>query len=100
MSCFRSIRVDIDPGTRICVVPGSAGLRQTPEIRGIRGFLEPAIAFMLRYESIDLHRLGTLGRAGIRGVITGNTAERRLPSLQCSIRTIKPDEFKCPVDPE
>lgn len=85
---------------RILVELGNADLQQTPEIRVISGFPEPAITAMLSEESIDLLIMGTLGRAGIRGIITGNTAERLLPRLQCSMLAIKPDGFECPVDPE
>ncbi|MCA9012323.1 MAG: universal stress protein [Planctomycetaceae bacterium] len=85
---------------KLLVELAGADLRRTPEIRVISGFPEPAIADMLREESIDLLIMGTLGRAGIRGVITGNTAERLLPRLQCSMLAIKPDGFECPVDPE
>lgn len=44
--------------------------------------------------------MGTIGRSGIRGMITGNTAERLLPRLHCSLLAVKPDGFQCPVDPE
>jgi universal stress protein E len=64
------------------------------------GFPEPAIADMIKEKSIDLLIMGTLGRAGIRGVITGNTAERLLPRLNCSMLAIKPDGFQCPIDAE
>ncbi len=46
---------------------------------------------------IDLLIMGTIGRSGILGVMIGNTAERLLPELSCSLLAIKPAEFVCPV---
>jgi len=85
---------------RILVELGGADLQRTPEIRVISGFPESAIVEMIQEKSIDLLIMGTLGRSGIRGVITGNTAERLLPRLQCSMLAIKPDGFECPVAAE
>jgi universal stress protein E len=51
----------------------------------------------LEEHSIDLLIMGTIGRSGIPGVVTGNTAERMLPLVQCSLLAIKPDDFVCPV---
>jgi universal stress protein E len=82
---------------RIVVELAGADLQRTPEIRIMSGFPEPAIASMIEEKSIDLLIMGTLGRAGIRGVLTGNTAERLLPRLQCSMLAIKPDGFQCPI---
>ncbi len=46
---------------------------------------------------IDLLVMGTLGRSGISGLITGNTAERLLPLVPCSILAVKPSGFESPV---
>lgn len=45
----------------------------------------------------DLVVMGTVARAGLAGVLTGNTAENLLPWIPCSIITLKPGEFVCPV---
>lgn len=45
----------------------------------------------------DLTVLGTLGRAGMAGLLIGNTAEKMLNSLDGSILAIKPDGFTSPV---
>jgi universal stress protein E len=60
---------------------------------------EPAFVLVdyLEEHSIDLLIMGTIGRSGIPGVVTGNTAERMLPLVQCSLLAIKPDDFVCPV---
>lgn len=45
----------------------------------------------------DLLVMGTIARGGIPGFLIGNTAERLLPTLQCSLLAIKPDHFPCPI---
>lgn len=46
---------------------------------------------------IDLLVMGTLARGGIPGLFIGNTAERLLPEVQCSVLAIKPAGFVSPV---
>ncbi|MBC7965063.1 MAG: universal stress protein [Fuerstia sp.] len=89
-----------DARERILVELDDAELQRQPEIRVISGAPEPAIMELIEQESIDLLIMGTIGRAGIRGVLTGNSVERLLPRLQCSLLAVKPDDFQCPVDPE
>jgi universal stress protein E len=48
-------------------------------------------------EGIDLVVMGTVARAGIAGMLIGNTAERVLGKLPCSVLTVKPDGFVSPV---
>jgi universal stress protein E len=48
---------------------------------------------------VDLITIGTVGRSGIAGVLLGNTAERVLDSCDCSILTIKPDDYTSPIRP-
>jgi len=43
--------------------------------------------------------MGTVGRSGIKGVLLGNTAERILDRCDCSILTVKPDDFVSPISP-
>lgn len=45
----------------------------------------------------DLVVMGTISRAGIAGLLVGNTAERMLEQLDCSLLTVKPADFVCPV---
>jgi len=46
---------------------------------------------------IDLVVMGTVGRGGISGLLYGNTAERILRKLLCSVLAVKPDGFESPV---
>jgi nucleotide-binding universal stress UspA family protein len=45
---------------------------------------------------VELVVMGTVARAGIAGFLIGNTAERVLGKLPCSVLA-KPDGFVCPV---
>lgn len=66
------------------------------------GITAPTSAIMKvneRYDP-DLVVMGTIGRAGIAGAMVGNTAERLLERLDCSLLTLKPDDFVCPVETE
>lgn len=48
--------------------------------------------------SIDLVAMGTQARSGFTGVLLGNTAERVLSHLTCSVLAVKPEGFVCPVE--
>ncbi|MBX3438757.1 MAG: universal stress protein [Planctomycetaceae bacterium] len=72
----------ISAGTRIDVIPGPADT-----------VIEDAIA----EHAATLLVMGTIGRGGIPGLLVGNTAERLLPVIPCSLLTVKPDDFVCPI---
>jgi universal stress protein E len=46
---------------------------------------------------LDLIVMGTAARSGLAGLVHGNTAERVLQEVSCSILAIKPDDFNSPV---
>ena len=56
-----------------------------------------AILQYLEKQNIELLVMGTVARTGISGMITGNTAERILPQLPCSVLAVKPDDFVTPI---
>jgi universal stress protein E len=45
----------------------------------------------------DVIVMGTVSRGGIPGLLVGNTAERLLGILDCSLVVVKPVDFVCPV---
>ncbi len=47
--------------------------------------------------SADLIVMGTVGRVGISGYFMGNTAERILADIDCSILAVKPSGFQTPI---
>lgn len=58
---------------------------------------DEGILNFLRTQPIDLMVMGTIGRGGIAGVMIGNTAERLLSQLSCSLLAVKPKDFVSPV---
>lgn len=46
----------------------------------------------------DVVAMGTISRGGIPGLLVGNTAERLLGLLDCSLLVAKPEDFVCPVE--
>jgi universal stress protein E len=58
---------------------------------------DAAIMKCIEQYNIDLLVMGTVGHTGIKGFITGNTAERILPRIPCSLLAVKPPGFKSPV---
>lgn len=49
---------------------------------------------------INLLVMGTLARTGIRGVLIGNTAEKILDQVRCSVVAVKPPGFVSPLAPD
>lgn len=70
------------------------------QIKIAEGPADSCILTAIEELDIDLLIMATSGRGGIPGMLFGNTAERLLPELPCSILAIKPDDFQCPVDLE
>jgi universal stress protein E len=61
------------------------------------GIPDVAIQHFIQVHNIHLLVMGTIGRGGIPGIMIGNTAERLLPEIHCSVLAVKPPEFQCPV---
>jgi len=61
----------------------------------------PSIAIREAVEHLhpDLLVMGTLSRSGIPGLLVGNTAERLLDRVDCSILAIKTTDFVSPIRP-
>ena len=45
----------------------------------------------------DLIVMGTLSRSGVAGFLIGNTSEKILHKVDCSVLTVKPEGFVTPV---
>jgi nucleotide-binding universal stress UspA family protein len=63
-------------------------------VHGEPGFVIPKFA---KDHDIDLVVMGTLGRLGQHGLFIGDTAERILDRLECSVLAVKPAGFVSPV---
>lgn len=56
-----------------------------------------AIPDFAREKKVDLVVMGTVARSGLTGMVIGNTAERILEDLECSVLALKPSGFESPI---
>jgi universal stress protein E len=61
------------------------------------GIPDHAIIQFIHDQRIDLLVLGTVARHGLSGMLLGNTAERLLPEVPCSVLAVKAADFHCTV---
>lgn len=66
----------------------------------LRGSPEHIIPKTVKHIKTDLLVMGTIARTGIAGFFIGNTAENILQNVNTSLLTIKPLNFKSPVNIE
>jgi universal stress protein E len=72
---------------------GNVSIHLTDEM----GLPDDAILRFIRDHSIDLLVMGTAARSGLAQAFLGNTAERLLPELPCSVVVAKAAEFQRPI---
>ena len=77
---LRSLELRLMPRTHVECAPPSQAIRALVEELGA-----------------ELLVMGTVSRGGIAGFLVGNTAERLLDRVQCSLLTIKPQDFVSPL---
>jgi len=58
------------------------------------GPAEGVLPLFIKHFNADLLVMGTASRTGISGFLIGNTAEKILHKVNCSVLTIKPDNFE------
>jgi nucleotide-binding universal stress UspA family protein len=66
-------------------------------VRLVRGDPQDVIPRYAARHDADLVVMGTIGRGGLVGMIMGNTAERILHKLRCSVLALKPEGFESPA---
>jgi universal stress protein E len=69
----------------------------TDHVHLVKGRPARIISTYAREQHADLIVMGTLGRAGIPGLIIGNTAEDVLRQSQTAVLAVKPAAFVSPV---
>lgn len=63
----------------------------------IKGDPARVVPSLARKQGMDLVVMGTIARSGISGFLIGNTAEKVVNKLECSLLAVKPDGFVSPV---
>lgn len=74
-----------------------SGIRHETHL--VKGSPWEIIPAMQKEKKAGLVVMGTVGRAGLPGLLIGNTAERVLGKITSSVLAIKPDGFVSPVQP-
>ncbi len=67
------------------------------EVYLLKGDAGNLISELVPAKEVDLIVMGTVSRAGLSGLLIGNTAEKVLHQVNCSVLTIKPEGFISPV---
>jgi universal stress protein E len=62
-----------------------------------RGRPDEVIREFVVADGVDLIVMGTVARSGIAGLLFGNTAERILHAVPCSVLAVKPEGFESPI---
>lgn len=77
---------------------GSLGVEVNgPDIHLLKDDPAQAIPLFARENDVDLIVMGTVARSGLLGLLIGNTAERILNAINCSVLAVKPDSFVSPI---
>jgi nucleotide-binding universal stress UspA family protein len=67
------------------------------EIELVKGDIRESMLKVVMERNIELVVMGTVCRTGLLGLLIGNTAEKILNELDCSVLAVKPDGFVSPV---
>lgn len=81
-----------------CLAPWSSAISED-HVYFVRGSAEAAICGLVVEQDVDIIVMGTAAPSGRAGFLIGNTAERVLNQVTCSVLAVKPDGFISPVDP-
>ncbi len=68
-----------------------------PRMHLVKSLPHQVIPGFVRKEQVDLVVTGSVGHSGLAGFFIGNTAEKILLGLNCSVLALKPQGFKTPV---
>jgi len=79
-----------------CIGAGGADINKKM-IHFNRGAPGVVIPELVRQLDVELVVMGTLGRSGITGLFIGNSAEKIIDGIDCSVLALKPDGFVSPV---
>lgn len=97
VSAERSAQYRANATEHIAAQLAKYNFAQSPQFHIVTGAPDFAVLDYVQQHDIELVVMGTVARAGISGLITGNTAERLLPQMSCSVLAVKPADFVSPV---
>lgn len=79
-----------------CLQPHGSNVK-LDNVHMVKGEPSTVIPAFARENAVDLAVMGTAARSGLTGILIGNTAERILDDLECSVLAVKPDSFVSPI---
>ncbi|MDJ0811013.1 MAG: universal stress protein [Desulfobacterales bacterium] len=79
------------------LVPDLTGVAHQAHL--LQGQVSIALPAFIATEEIDLVVMGSLTQAGIRGMISGSTAEQIFYAANCAVMVVKPPNFVSPILP-
>mgnify|MGYP005839425173 CR=1 FL=1 len=68
-----------------------------PQLHLLQGSARKEIPALAKHLQVDCIVMGTVARTGVRGFIMGNTAEKILGQIDCSVIAVKPPGFVTPI---
>lgn len=69
-----------------------------PQWHVAKGCARDVIPAFVDSHDVELLVMGSVGRAGVPGLLIGSTAEPVLGDVNCSVLTVKPDGFVSPIE--
>jgi universal stress protein E len=90
-------RARLEKDLRVRIEEGLADFDPAPQLHVGCDAPNHAIESALEHLKPSLLVMGSLSRTGLAGLLVGNTAERLLPHVDCSLLTVKPEGFVSPV---
>lgn len=72
-------------------------VQQGVKVELLEGSPDSVIPQFVDDHEIDLLIIGSHGRSGFTGLLLGNTSERLLPHVHCSVLVLKPADYVSPV---
>lgn len=76
---------------------GDRSLQQGVMVHVVEGSPDEAILKAIDDFKIDLVVMGTAARTGLGRMVLGNTTERLISHVRCSLIAVKPPGFECPI---
>ncbi len=86
-ACRERARARIDALIRDAHIPDSV------HVHLVQGESDQVLSAFIKRRRASLVVIGTVGRTGLAGLVVGNTAERILRSVRCSVLALKPAGF-------
>ena len=88
-----------DHKKRFEVLLDSYGLHNlSAKIHLLKGDPSDVVPALAKKKRVELVVMGTIARTGIPGFFIGNTAEKTLAEVDCSVLAVKPKAFSTPVE--